>query len=152
VTIHSFPMHKHMHTHILCACVCAHITIPGTIQQTTPISYSFISNMRIHLWSVPWQVHFNPNLPQFFSLRYLNLYQMLMAYGLLPTLSFRFTIWQLMRNLTFNKQDNNVPLNAKYFCLNGKTVSCNGHLKRTVLSPQQKTWHLKGCKLKVEIW
>lgn len=75
---------------------------------------------------------------------------MLTVYGLLSAVSFRFTIWQLMRNLTFKKQDNSVPLNAKSVFLNGKTVSFSGHLKQTVLWSQQKSWHFKGCKLKVE--
>ena len=74
---------------------------------------------------------------------------MLTAYGLLTTANCRYTTWQLKRNLTFNKQAN-ISLNAQPFCLNGKTLCCSGHLKQTVLWPQQKTWHLKGYTLKVE--
>jgi hypothetical protein len=73
-------------------------------------------------------IYFNLNLPQFFTLSYLNLYHMLTAYGLLTTVTFRHTTWQLKRNLHFNKQCN-VSLNAQSLCLNHKTLSGSGHLK-----------------------
>jgi hypothetical protein len=74
---------------------------------------------------------------------------MLTADGLLTTVNFRYTTWQLKGNLTFKKQAN-ISLNAQSFYPNGKTLSCSGHLKLTVFWPQQKTQHLKGYMLKVE--
>lgn len=115
------------------------------------ISCLYINNMILHQQSVPSHLPFNPNLPQFFSLSYLNLYQILTAYGLLTTVNFGHTTWQLKKNLNFNKQSN-VSLKAQSFRLNGKTLSCSGYLKQTVLWPQKKTWRLKGRMLKAEKW
>ena len=98
-----FPcIHTHIctHTHIFCVCVCVCVCVCAQYESTRHTnSCLFISNMRLHQQSVPSNLHFNPNLPQFFSLSYLNLSQMFTAYDLLTTATFRFTTWQRKRNL-----------------------------------------------------
>ena len=130
----SLPSHKNIHTHTFCVCVCAqhHHSQYKSIHHT--IRCMFINYMMLHQQSVPSHLHVNPNLTHFIPLSYLNLYQMLTAYSLLTTVNFRYTTWQLKRNLTFNKQTN-ISLNAQSFCLTGKTLSCSGHLKQTALWP-----------------
>jgi hypothetical protein len=43
-----------------------------------------------------------------------------------------------------------VSLNIQTFHLDGKTLSNNRHLKRTVLQSKQKTWYLEGHVLKIK--
>jgi len=110
--IQSFLMHAHIYSISVCVCAQHHLSQYKSTHHT--IRCWFISNTRFHQQSVPSHLHYNPNLPHFVSLSYLNLYQMLKAYSLLTAVNCRYTTWQLKRNLTFNKQAN-ISLKAKSF-------------------------------------